>query len=138
MLAGACGARQHGGDPSCNAIWEIGHFEQRDPLTETWDVADVDPTPIWSGDLNGDGVRDVVLRYRGSRTHEAVVLRGCGGTSYQVMLDEVRASQVGTSPGEGGWLDLVLVDGEHRAEYHHGPGGYEGKTRELGEDVDWQ
>jgi hypothetical protein len=54
------------------------------------------------------------------------------------MLDEVRASQVGTSRASDGWLDLVLVDGTHRAEYKHGPSGYQGASQDLGRDVDWQ
>src|SRR5262249_21329656 len=96
--ASACGAAQHR-NPGCTARWEIDHCEQRDPLTQTWDAATVEPGPIWTGDLDGDHIPDVILRYRGSRTHESVVLRGCGDGWYEVLLDEVRASQVGTSPG---------------------------------------
>ena len=142
VVVAACGAWQRGGgggDPACGARWELGELEQRDALTDTWDATAVEPGPIWAGDLDGDGRRDVVLRYRGSRTHEAVVLRGCGGDRYQVLLDEVRASQVGTSPGEGGWLDLVLVDGKHRAEYHHTASGYAGPPEQrMTDDLDWQ
>jgi len=136
-LAG-CGAAQHGGNPACQAHWTLGELEQRDPLTSTWDVSQVEPGPLWTGDLDHDGRPDVVLRYRGSRVHASVVLHNCGAGAYEVLLDEVRASQVGTTPGEGGWDDLVLVDGKHRGEYKHGPGGYEAPKRTLGEDFDWQ
>jgi hypothetical protein len=141
-ITSACDAwrmHPHADDGPCNARWEVDQLEQRDPLTETWDAATVEPGPIWTGDLDGDGRRDVVLRYRGSRTHESVVLRSCGGDRYQVMLDEVRASQVGTTRGPDGWLELVLVDGKHRAEFKHGAGGYEGPPeQQMGGDVDWQ
>ena len=125
-------------DGACSARWQLGELEVRDALTETWDDAMVDATPLWMGDLDGDGRRDVVLAYRGSRTHEAVVLRSCGGDRYQVLLDEVRASSVGTTRAPDGWLDLELIDGSHKSEYKHGPNGYDAASQDLGRDLDWQ
>lgn len=135
----ACGAQQHGADPACTARWEQGEVEVRDTVTNTWDAVAVDAIPLWKGDLDHDGRADVILRYRGSRTHEAIVLRRCAGDDWQVLLDEVRASRIGTTQAADGWLDLELVDGPHRAEYHHGPDGYSGPPpAPLGDEPDWQ
>jgi hypothetical protein len=136
-LAG-CAAKQPGAADPCKARWHLDHLEQRDPLTQTWDATSVDPSPLWTGDLDKDGKGDVVLRYQGSRAHEVVVLRACGGERYQVVLDEVHATRVGTSPGADGWLDLVMVDGDHKTEFQHGASGYSGPPKELHEDFHWK
>jgi len=136
-LAG-CAAKQPGAADPCKARWHLDRLEQRDPLTQTWDATAVDPSPLWTGDLDKDGKPDVVLRYKGSRAHEVVVLRSCGGDGYQVELDEVHATRVGTSEGSDGWLDLLMVDGDQQTEFQHGADGYAGPSKELHEDFHWQ
>jgi hypothetical protein len=129
-------------DDPCTARWSIDHLEQRDSLTQTWDSSAVEPLPLWTGDLDHDGQADVVLRYRGSRVRAAIVLRGCDRDRWQVLLDEVPATQVGAAAGGDGWLDLVLVDRGRTREFHHGPAGYapagDSGADHLGDDPAWQ
>ncbi|MCE9578422.1 MAG: hypothetical protein K8W52_35175 [Deltaproteobacteria bacterium] len=138
----ACAARPPAPGDHCTARWSIDHLEQRDALTSTWDASSVEPMPLWTGDLDHDGLDDVILRYRGSRVRATIALRRCDKTRWEVVLDEVPATRIGTAAGADGWLDLVFVDRGREREYHHGPTGYQPSSAtsddHLGDDPEWQ